>query len=87
MQILPKIAVLLAVQILTHIRGSRVSEWRVFSFLKNFVRNHVNGSQEMLLITFVRISSVGRALDYRAGGRGFDSRDQRNTQGLKITEK
>ena len=77
MQIPSQIAVLFAVQILTHIRGSRVSEWRVFSFLKNFVRNHVNGSQERLF----------RALDYRAGGRGFDSRDQRNTQGLKITEK
>ena len=34
-----------------------------------------------------RISSVGRALDYRAGGRGFDSRGRTNTQGLKITEK
>jgi len=30
-----------------------------------------------------RISSVGRALDYRAGGHGFDSRDRTNTQGLK----
>ena len=87
MQILSQIAVLFAVQILTNIRGSRVSDGGFFSFLKNFVRNHVNGSQERLLITFVRISSVGRALDYRAGGRGFDSRDQRNTQGLKITEK
>ena len=34
-----------------------------------------------------RISSVGRALDCRAGGRGFDSRGRTNTQGLKITEK
>ena len=34
-----------------------------------------------------RISSVGRALDRRAGGRGFDSRGRTNTQGLKITEK
>ena len=34
-----------------------------------------------------RIISVGRALDCRAGGRGFDSRDRNNTQGLKITEK
>ena len=34
-----------------------------------------------------RISSVGRALDCRAEGRGFDSRDRNNTdQGLKITE-
>ena len=34
-----------------------------------------------------RISSVGRAFDCRAGGRGFDSRGPTNTQGLKITEK
>ena len=34
-----------------------------------------------------RISSVGRALDCRAGGRGFDSRGQTITQGPKITEK
>ena len=34
-----------------------------------------------------RISSVGRALDCRAGGRGFDSRGRTNTQGLKTTEK
>ena len=32
-----------------------------------------------------KISSVGTALDCRAGGRGFDSRGQTNTQGLKIT--
>ena len=34
-----------------------------------------------------RISSVGRVLVCRAGGRGFDSRGQNNTQGLKMTEK
>ena len=34
-----------------------------------------------------RISSVGRALDCRARGRGFNSRDRTNTQGLKMTEK
>jgi len=34
-----------------------------------------------------RISSVGRALDCRAVGRGFDSLDRTNTQGLEITEK
>ena len=33
------------------------------------------------------MSSVGRARDYRAGGRGFDSRGRTNTEGLKITEK
>jgi len=33
------------------------------------------------------ISSVGRAIDCRTGGRGFDSRGRTNTQGLKITEK
>ena len=32
-------------------------------------------------------STVGRALDCRAGGRGFDSRGGTNTQILKITEK
>ena len=34
-----------------------------------------------------RISSVGRALDCRAGGRGLDSLDRTNTEGLEITEK
>ena len=34
-----------------------------------------------------RISSVGRALDCRAAGHLFDSRDRTNTQGLKMTEK
>ena len=34
-----------------------------------------------------RIRSVGRALDSRAGVRGFDSRGRTNTQGLKLTEK
>ena len=34
-----------------------------------------------------KISSVGRALDCRAEGRGFDSLGRTNTQGLKITEK
>ena len=33
------------------------------------------------------ISSVGRALNYRVGGRGFDSLGRTNTQGLKTTEK
>ena len=34
-----------------------------------------------------RISSLGRALDCRAVGRGFDSRGRTDTRGLKITEK
>ena len=34
-----------------------------------------------------RISSIGKALDRRAGGRVFDPRGRTNTQGLKITEK
>ena len=34
-----------------------------------------------------RVSAVVRALDCRAGGRGFYSRGRANTQGLKITEK
>ena len=31
------------------------------------------------------ISSEGRAIDCRAGGRGFDSHGRTNTQGLKNT--
>ena len=31
-----------------------------------------------------RVSSVGREFDSRAGSRGFDSRGQINTQGLKV---
>ena len=34
-----------------------------------------------------KISSVSRALDCRAGGRGFNSRGRTNTQVLKTTEK
>ena len=34
-----------------------------------------------------RISSVGRALDCRAGGRGFDSLGRTISEGLNITEK
>ena len=33
-----------------------------------------------------RVSSVGRALNCGAGGRGFDSQGRTNTQGLNITE-
>lgn len=39
------------------------------------------------IIYHSRISSVGTALDRRAGGRGFDSPDWTNTRGLKVTEK
>ena len=34
-----------------------------------------------------RTSSVGRVLDCRVGGRGFDSRGRTDTQGHKVTEK
>ena len=34
-----------------------------------------------------RIRSVGRALDCRAEGRGFDSQGRTITQGLRMTEK
>ena len=40
-----------------------------------------------LLFNRCRNSSIGRTLDCRAGGRGFDSRDRTNTLGLKVTEK
>ena len=35
----------------------------------------------------VMTSSVGRALDCRSGGHGFDFRGRTITQGVKITEK
>ena len=35
----------------------------------------------------VKTSLVGRALDCRAGGPGFDSRGRTDTQDLKITKK
>ena len=47
------------------------------SGLYKFYKNAVNRG---------RISSVGRTLDCRAGGLGFDSRDRTNTQG-RMTSK
>ena len=57
---------------------------------KLLISMHTSLVFEKLLIELTnhgRISSVGRALDCRAGGRGFNSRGRTNTQGLKITEK
>ena len=39
------------------------------------------------MVNLGRVSSVGRVLDFREGGRGFVSWGQTNTQGLKVTEK
>ena len=44
------------------------------------------GTTQLFPSLLGRISSVGRALDSRAGSHGFDSRGRTNTQGLKITE-
>ena len=61
------------------VSASSVTLHFLFALLfSNFSSTFVNRS---------RISSVGRALDCRAGGHGFDSRDRTNTQRLKITEK
>ena len=47
-----------------------------------------NHSHSQNHLTAARLySSIGRALDCKAGGRGFDSRGRTNTQGLNITEK
>ena len=45
-----------------------------------------NGELRCHFVSFFRcrISSVGRALDFRAGGHGFNSRGRTNTQGLKL---
>ena len=50
------------------------------------VHVRISVSQQMLS-TLSRISSVSRAFDCRAGGCRFESQDQTNTQGLKMTEK
>ena len=43
--------------------------------------------KRLVRVHVIMISLVGRALDCRAEGRGFDSRGRTNTQGLKINEK
>ena len=53
-------------------------------FVADNYRKHLT---RLLLVNRGRISSVGKGLDCRAGGRGFDSWDRTNTQGLKMTEK
>ena len=72
---------------------------QIFEFCSQIVTDYINAT--FLLVSKIkmlgiipiilkkrgRISSIGRALDCRAGGRGFDSRGRTNTQGLKITEK
>jgi len=59
-------------------------------------RKSMNGSKNIyknprknapVLVNRGRISSLGRALDCRAGGRGFDSRGRTNIKGYKMTEK
>ena len=51
------------------------------------VHVRISVSQQMLS-TWSRISSVcSRAFDCRMEGHRFDSQDQTNTQGLKMTEK
>ena len=51
-----------------------------------FLKNPAN-KLSLSKLSGSRISSVGRALDCRAGGREVDSRDRTNTEGLKMTEK
>ena len=59
--------------------------------VKTFEKISTVEGDQAVLGAFVRIrsrvSTVGTALDCRAGGRGFDSPGPTNTQGLKITEK
>jgi len=59
--------------------------------VKTFEKISTVEGDQAVLGAFVRIpsrvSTVGTALDCRAGSRGFDSPGRTNTQGLKITEK
>ena len=82
------------------LRDSRASETRarvkcalaLLSLRKNGGLLVVQPSQiDMQTMPTIRyesgeISSAGKALNYRAEGRGFDSRGRTNTQGLRIFE-
>ena len=57
---------------------------------RSFHHNAFNSANDFSLFlksNALRITSYGRALDCRAGSRGFDSLDRTNTHGLKKTEK
>ena len=54
---------------------------RIFTKIKKKKKN------APVLVSRGRISSLGRVLDCRAGGRGFDSRGRTNINGHKMTEK
>ena len=58
----------------------------VFSVTLHFLFALLFSNFSSAFVNFSRIRSVGRAVDCRAEGRGFDSRNRINTQGLKITE-
>ena len=68
--------------VVPRIIGLRIIFTEIFANVQLFVRNPTKRSGYCN-----RISSVGRALDCRAGGSQLDSRDRTNTQGLKMTEK
>ena len=55
----------------------------VYLTVKHHVVNHF---LDGVIFNRSRIRSVGRVLDCRAGGHGFDFRDQTNTYCLKITK-
>ena len=45
------------------------------------------GKEKSVYETATVLAQSVERVDYRAGGRGFDSRGRTNTQGLKLTEK
>ena len=67
-------------------------KWQVVSLANSVIivimsRGYLDSTLNKTKFEFnsYRISSVDRALDYSAGGRGFDSRGQwTNTQGLQV---
>ena len=66
-----------------NVRKHKVNE----SSIATMSHTNILRRSEMQKFNRGRTSSVGKALDCRAGGREFDSRGRTITQGLKITEK
>ena len=62
-----------------------MSSYYILLVLKTRFYN-IKGTYDIKVTPAVLAQSVER-VDYRAGGRGFDSWGRTNTQSLKITEK
>ena len=71
--------------------NSLSTQWPLFYVLVDIPCNHLftNNTKfhDNLIMAVAVLAQLVERVDCRAGGRGFDSRGQTNTQGLKITKK